>query len=109
MNGKDYEPVEIHTHYESDYGASVKRTLERQGLIRKRSPWKRWHFEQERPLALKPGDLVQIDTIHLIPGALYIYTLIDIFSSNRSRGKYAGFELLWTIGLTISPKNLLNL
>ena len=60
--------------------SSVKRTLEREGLIRKRSPWKRWHFEQERPLALKPGDLVQIDTIHLIPGALYIYTLIDIFS-----------------------------
>lgn len=60
--------------------SSVKRTLERQGLIRKRSPWKRWHFEQKRPLALKPGDLVQIDTIHLIPGQLYIYTLIDIFS-----------------------------
>lgn len=60
--------------------SSVKRTLERQGLIRKRSPWKRWHFEEERPLALKPGDLVQIDTIHLIPGQLYIYTLIDIFS-----------------------------
>ena len=60
--------------------SSVKRTLERQGLIRKRSPWKRWHFEQERPLALNPGDLVQIDTIHLIPGLLYVYTLIDVFS-----------------------------
>lgn len=60
--------------------SSIKRTLERQGLIRKRSPWKRWHFEQERPLALKPGDLVQIDTIHFIPGQLYIYTLIDTFS-----------------------------
>jgi len=60
--------------------SSVKRTLERQGLIRKRSPWKRWHFEQERPLASKPGDLVQIDTIHLIPGELYVYTLIDTFS-----------------------------
>lgn len=60
--------------------SSVKRTLERQGLIRKRSPWKRWHFEQERPLALNPGDLVQIDTIHLIPGLLYVYTLVDVFS-----------------------------
>ena len=60
--------------------SSVKRTLERQGLIKKRSPWKRWHFEEERPLALKPGDLVQIDTIHFIPGELYIYTLIDTFS-----------------------------
>ena len=60
--------------------SSVKRTLTREGLIRKRSPWKRWHFEIKRPLALKPGDLVQIDTIHLIPGKLYIYTLIDVFS-----------------------------
>jgi len=63
--------------------SSVKRTLERQGLIRKRSPWKRWHFEQPRPLALIPGDLVQIDTIHMgpaVPGRLYVYTLLDVFS-----------------------------
>lgn len=60
--------------------SSVKRTLRRQGLIKKRSPWKRWHFEQSRPLADKPGELVQIDTIHLIPGELYVYTLIDVFS-----------------------------
>lgn len=60
--------------------SSVKRTLERQGLIKKRSPWKRWHFEEARPLTGKPGDLVQIDTIHLIPGELYVYTLIDVFS-----------------------------
>jgi len=60
--------------------SSVKRTLERQGLIRERSPWKRWHFSELRPLADKPGDLVQIDTIHFIPGELYIYTLIDVFS-----------------------------
>ena len=60
--------------------SSVKRTLKRQGLIKKRSPWKRWHFEEARPLAERPGDLVQIDTIHLIPGELYVYTLIDVFS-----------------------------
>lgn len=60
--------------------SSVKRTLARQGLIKKRSPWKRWHFEQPRPLAGKPGELVQIDTVHLIPGKLYVYTLIDVFS-----------------------------
>lgn len=63
--------------------SSVKRTLQRQGLIKKRSPWKRWHFEQPRPLALNPGNLIQIDTIHLGPAnqeRLYIYTLIDVFS-----------------------------
>lgn len=60
--------------------SSVKRTLERNYLIRKRSPWKRWHFEQERPKAFKPGDLVELDTIHIIPGNLYVYTMIDVFS-----------------------------
>lgn len=59
--------------------SSVKRTLKRSGLIRERSPWKRWHFSEKRPLALKPGDLVQIDTIHIIPGKLYVYTLLDVF------------------------------
>lgn len=60
--------------------SSVKRTLRRRGLIRKRSPWKRWHFSEKRPDIAKPGDLVQIDTVHIIPGILYVYTLLDIFS-----------------------------
>lgn len=60
--------------------SSIKRILERNYLIRKRSPWKRWHFEEERSLALKPGDLVQVDTLHIIPGILYVYTLLDVFS-----------------------------
>ena len=40
--------------------SSVKRTLERQGLIRKGSPWKRWHFTLPRPQVVRPGDLIQI-------------------------------------------------
>ena len=63
--------------------SSVKRTLERQGLIRKRSPWKRLHFEIERPFVFNPGDLIQIDTIHLMKdpkSRMYIYTLIDVLS-----------------------------
>jgi len=63
--------------------SSVKRTLERQGLIRKRSPWKRWHFTLPRPEVLEPGNLIQIDTIHLGPcdaDRLYVYTLLDVFS-----------------------------
>ncbi len=63
--------------------SSVKRTLERQGLIAKRSPWKRWHSTFPRPIAEKPGDLVQIDTIHIQPRGetkFYIYTLIDLYS-----------------------------
>jgi len=62
--------------------SSVKRTLKRQGLIRRRSPWKRWHFSEDRPHAILPGDLVQIDTIHLVIGnrRFYVYTLIDVAS-----------------------------
>ena len=62
--------------------SSVKRTLKRQGLIRPRSKWKRWHFSEARPQAILPGDLVQIDTIHFVVGdrRFYAYTLIDIAS-----------------------------
>lgn len=60
--------------------------MDRQELTRKRSPWKRWHFEQQRPLALKPGDLVELDTVHIAPNRIqsfpkfYVYTLLDVFS-----------------------------
>jgi transposase InsO family protein len=60
--------------------SSVKRTLTRHGLIRKRSPWKRWHFSEPRPEVEKPGDLVQIDTLHVLPGELYVYVLLDVNS-----------------------------
>jgi transposase len=46
--------------------SSVKRTLDRSGLLKKRSLWKRYHPPVERPYALEPGDLVEIDTIHLM-------------------------------------------
>ena len=61
---------------------SVKRTLHRTGLIRSRSPWKRLHCSESRPSALKPGDLVQLDTIHLMRGGqrIYLYTLLDVHS-----------------------------
>ncbi len=63
--------------------SSVKRTLERRYLIKKRSPWKRYHPHQERPKAFKSGDLVEIDTIHRMIGAkarLYVFVLIDVYS-----------------------------
>lgn len=63
--------------------SSVNRTLKRCWLLRERSPWKRWHFSTPRPYVQKPGDLVQIDTIHIVTGdgeRIYIYTLIDIHS-----------------------------
>ena len=43
---------------------SVRRTIDRAGLMKKRSPWKRYHPPTARPTPLKPGDLVALDTIH---------------------------------------------
>ena len=63
--------------------SSVKRTLDRHGLLKKRSLWKRYHPPVERPYPLKAGDLVEIDTIHLMVGGkkrIYVFTLIDIYS-----------------------------
>lgn len=63
--------------------SSVKRTLERRYLIKKRSPWKRYHPHVDRPYPLKAGDLVQIDTIHRMideKKRLYIFVLIDVYS-----------------------------
>lgn len=62
---------------------SVKRKLDYAGLIKKRSPWKRLHKSIKRPEALKPGDLVMVDTIHLMISQkqrIYAYTLIDVYS-----------------------------
>jgi len=62
---------------------SVKRTLDRKNMLRKRSPWKRLHKYPERPNAVNPGDLIQLDTIHLMKNEkerIYIYTLIDVYS-----------------------------
>lgn len=76
--------------------SSVKRTLDRKHLTKKRSPWKRWHHSARRPEALQPGALVQIDTVHRMVGEkerLYVFTLIDVhsrwaygkaFASNRA-------------------------
>ncbi len=71
--------------------SSVKRTLKRQGLIRHRSLWKRWHLSEARPEAVLAGDLVEIDTVHFIIGdrRLYVYTLIDL----ASRFAYAKVSL----------------
>jgi transposase InsO family protein len=63
--------------------SSVKRTLDRMGLLKKRSIYKRYHPHQERPYPLKPGDLVEIDTIHLMVDEkkrAYVYVLIDVYS-----------------------------
>lgn len=77
----------IHQHLKNDgitvSLSSVKRKLDDAGLIKKRSPWKRLHLSPDRPIVLKPGDLVMVDTIHLMETKdkrIYVYTLIDVYS-----------------------------
>ena len=62
---------------------SVRRTIDRHGLMKKRSPWKRFHPHIERPIPRKPGDLVQLDTIHRMidrKKRLYVFVLLDVYS-----------------------------
>ena len=62
---------------------SVRRTIDRHGLMKKRNPWKRYHPHVDRPYPLKSGDLVEIDTIHRMidkKKRLYVFVLIDVYS-----------------------------
>lgn len=62
---------------------TVQRILDKKGLLKKKSPWKRLHIGKPRPEVLNPGDLVQIDTIHIMKNAkerIYVYTLLDVYS-----------------------------
>lgn len=62
---------------------SVRRTIDRHGLMKKRSPWKRYHPPVERPYPLKAGDLMEIDTIHTMQTEkrrMYTFVLIDVYS-----------------------------
>ena len=61
--------------------STVKRVLHQAGMSRF-SRWKKWHVYPPRPIAEKPGLLVEIDTIHDGPhgNRLYVYTLLDVCS-----------------------------
>lgn len=63
--------------------STVKRVLERRGLIKKRSKWKKYHKSGERPVVDHPGNLIEIDNIHIMQTKqtrMYITTVIDVFS-----------------------------
>lgn len=71
---------------------TVHRTIERHGLLKKRSPWKRYHPHVERPVPERPGSLVEIDTIHRMIDTkkrLYVFSLIDVHSRMAYAKAYA--------------------
>jgi putative transposase len=75
--------------------STVHRTLDRAHLLKKRSPYWRHHPPVERPRALRPGDLVELDAIHLMTGRktrIYVYALIDTYSR-------------WTYARCVAQKN----
>ena len=61
--------------------SSVKRVLRRYGCVN-HSRWKKWHKYPPRPLAAKPGTLVEVDTIldGIPQGRICVYTLLDVCS-----------------------------
>jgi len=72
--------------------SSVKRTLARKYLLKKRSPWKRFHAHVDRPLIKGPGSLVELDTIHTMTGPktrMYTFTLIDVYTRFTHAHSYA--------------------
>lgn len=78
---------------------SVQRTLDRLGLLKKRSPWKRPHDFTPRPTVTHSGALLQADTIHILApdgSRIYVYTLIDLFS------RWAYAEVVERIGAEAS-------
>lgn len=78
----------IHHVLTTKYGISVSlstvhRVLDRNGLTKKYSPWKRRHVLLPRPDIVLPGDLLELDTIHQmikLSKRMYVYTMIDLAS-----------------------------
>lgn len=82
---------------------SVQRTLDRLGLLKKRSVWKRPHDTTLRPEITHAGSLLEADTVHInAPDGtrIYVYTLIDL----HSRWAYA--EAVQKIGAEPSARFL---
>lgn len=79
--------------------SSVKRTLDRCGLLKKRSPFKRPHDATLRPEVTHIGALLQTDTVHIMApdgSRIYVYTIIDLYS------RWAYAEVVEHIGVNQS-------
>ena len=80
--------------------ASVNRTLDRYGYLKKKSPYKRFHPHVERPEVLKRGDLLQVDTIHRMVSEkkrIYVFSLIDVYSRDTYAKAYEKMSAATTL------------
>lgn len=69
--------------------STCNRVLDHHGLLKKKSKWKRYWRNTPRPIPDNPGDLLELDTIHLRPfwhrndpTTWYVYTGLDVNSRN---------------------------
>jgi transposase InsO family protein len=63
--------------------STIHRILDKTYCLKKRNPYRRYHPPVERPHIDKQGDLVELDTIHLMiieKKRIYVYTLIDVYT-----------------------------
>lgn len=91
--------------------SSIKRTLDRMGLLKKRSPYKRYHPHVDRPLPERPGSLVQIDTIHTMldeKKRMYTFTLIDVCSRSAYARTYARMNAATSVAFVAEAEKALG-
>jgi transposase InsO family protein len=77
--------------------SSVKRIFRRHHVYDRKNGRKRpYHKSLHRPLVLRPGDLVQTDTIHLVDPyskrRIYVYTVIDLYTRLAYASVHSGIR-----------------
>jgi transposase InsO family protein len=102
LKGRCAQVIQAHLTEEGVHVSvrTIQRVLDRQGLLKKHSKWKKLHYSGQRPQAAKPGSLVEMDTIHIATTPkrrIYVYTLIDV----HSRYAYARAEQKIGTGVSV--------
>ena len=91
--------------------ATVNRTLDRYGYLKKKSRWKRFHPHIERPEVAKRGDLVEIDTIHRMVDdkkRIYVFALIDLCSRDAYAKAYEKMNAKTTLEFVKEAEEILG-
>jgi len=93
--------------------SSVRRILKRHGRMRKPKYHKNRRYKGiPRPQALMPGDLVEIDTIHLYnpitKGKRYIYTVIDLYTRMTYARVYKDLKPSYSVNVIEEAEEYFN-
>ena len=91
--------------------ATVNRTLDRYGYLKKKSLWKRFHPHVHRPTVAQQGDLVEVDTIHRMVDEkkrVYVFALIDVYSRRAYAKAYARMNAATTLAFVREAEETLG-